>query len=164
MAKAREFPIKESELELKSLRKKQKNYRTEKRLIWLECILSKRFKTRKQLASYLNINPRTQERWINQYIDSGIEGLLTDKPKHLKSRIITPEIHQGLQERVNSSTNPFLGYWDAQSWVYDNYGVEVKYHLLRHYLIKHFKTKLKVPRKSHYKKDDEAEKAFLKTP
>ncbi len=32
------------------------------------------------------------------------------------------------------------------------------------YLIQHFKTKLKVPRKSHYKKDDKAVDAFLKTP
>ncbi|MFN2260825.1 MAG: helix-turn-helix domain-containing protein [Psychroflexus sp.] len=164
MAKPREFPIKESVLEIKSLRKKQTNYRSEKRLIWLECMLSKSFKTRKQLADYLNINLRTQERWIKQYIEGGIEALLSDKPKNLKSRIITPEIHQGLKERVNSSTKPFLGYWEAQSWVYEQYGVEVKYHLLRHYLIQHFKTKLKTPRKSHYKKDVEAEKAFLKTP
>ncbi|UBZ05588.1 transposase [Salegentibacter mishustinae] len=164
MAKPREFPIKESAQELKSLRKKQSSYRFEKRLIWLESILTKRFKTRKQLAEYLNISPRTQERWTLQYIRSGIEGLLSDEPKNLKSRIITQEIHNGLEQRVNSDTEPFLGYWDAQAWVFQEYGVDVKYHLLRHYLIQHFKTKLKSPRKSHYKKDEEAEKAFLKTP
>ncbi len=164
MAKPREFPIKEGTLELKSLRKKQSSHRFEKRVIWLESIQGKRFKTRKQLAEYLNISPKTQERWTGQYISHGIEGLLTDAPKNLKSRIITQEIHDGLQKRVNSSTDPFLGYWDAQAWVSRQYGVEVKYHLLRHYLIQHFKTKLKSPRKSHYKKDAQAEKAFLKTP
>jgi len=30
-------------------------------------------------------------------------------------------------------------------------------------MIKHFKTKLKSPRKSHYKKDQQAVNAFLKT-
>ena len=164
MAKPREFPIKESPAELKQLRRKQPNHRFEKRVIWLESILSKRFKTRKVLADYLDISPRTQQRWTKQYVERGIEGLLTDEPKNLRSRIITPEIHQGLSERVHSSTEPFLGYWEAQSWVLEQYGVEVKYHLLRHYLIQHFKTKLKSPRKSHYKKDAEAEKAFLKTP
>jgi hypothetical protein len=94
----------------------------------------------------------------------GMDGLLIDEPKNLKSRIITPAIHDGLKERVNSSTNPFLGYWDAKDWVLSTYGVAVQYHLIRHYLIQHFKTKLKSPRKSHYKKDEEAEKAFLKTP
>lgn len=132
-------------------------------MIWLESILSQRLKTRKELADYLNISPRTQQRWTKQYVGHGIEGLLIDEPKNLKSRIITQEIHQGLSEHVNSSTEPFLGYWEAQSWVFKQYGVEVKYHLLRHYLIQHFKTKLKSPRKSHYKKDVEAEKAFLKT-
>ena len=164
MAKPLIFPIKESVVELKLLRKKQSAYRFEKRVVWLESILSKRFKTRKELANYLNISPRTQQRWTKQYLYRGIEGLLTDEPKNLKSRIITQEIHQGLSERVNSSTAPFLGYWEAQSWVFEQYGVEVKYHLLRHYLIQHFRTKLKSPRKSHYKKDVEAEKAFLKTP
>ena len=115
------------------------------------------------MADYLNISPKTSERWTTKYINNGVEGLLSDKPKVLHSRIITPEIHKGLEAKVNSSTDPFLGYWDAQNWVNQTYGVEVKYHLLRHYLIQHFKTKLKSPRKSHYKKDEQAEKAFLKT-
>jgi transposase len=163
MAKPYEFQITEPVFELKSLRKKQSSHRLEKRIMWLESILTKRFKTRNELADYLNISPKTQHRWIKKYVALGIKGLLTDQPKIIKSRIITSEIHQGLKERVNSSTAPFLGYWDAQSWVYEQYGVNVTYHLLRHYLIQHFKTKLKTPRKSHYKKDVEAEKAFLKT-
>ncbi|MGY0408373.1 MAG: hypothetical protein ACWIPJ_08480 [Polaribacter sp.] len=39
----------------------------------------------------------------------------------------------------------------------------MKYNTLRTYLIRHFKTKIKVPRKSHYKKDDQAIEAFFKT-
>ncbi len=111
----------------------------------------------------MGINLRTQERWIQRYISGGIERLLIDKPKNIRSRIITPEIHQGLSERVNSSDNPFLGYWDAIQWVKTEYNTDIEYHNLRMYLIKHFKTKLKVPRKSHYKKDDKAQGAFLKT-
>lgn len=156
--------IEESVLELKSLRKTQSSFKFEEQIIWLESILCKRFKTKKQLAKYLNISPRPQERWTVQYIEHRIQGLLSDARKNLKSRIITKEIHQGLEKKVNSSTNPSLGYWDIQEGVFQQYGVEVKYHLLRHYLIKHFKTKPKSPRKSHYKKDEQAEKAFLKTP
>ena len=164
MAKPQEFPIKESASELNLLRKKQTSFKFEKRVIWLIEIQRKRFVTRKKLSEYLNISTRTQERWIQKYISNGIEGLLSDKPKNIKSRIITSQIHQGLLKRVNSSDNPFLGYWEAQQWVASEYGVEVKYHLLRHYLIQHFKTKLKSPRKFHYKKDEQAVTAFLKTP
>jgi hypothetical protein len=89
---------------------------------------------------------------------------LTDQPKIIKSRIITSEIHQGLKDCVNYITTPFLGYWEVKSWVYEQYGVDFKYHLLRHYLIHYYKAKLKSPQKSHYKKDVEAEKTFLKTP
>ena len=163
MSTARKFPIKESPSELISLRKKQTQYRIEKRIIWLLELQKGKFKTREALALYLDINLRTQERWILRYISGGIDELLTDKPKNISSRIITPEIHQGLSERVNSSDNPFLGYWDAVQWVQNQYNVDVQYHNLRRYLIQHFKTKLKRPRKSHYKKDDKAVDAFLKT-
>mgnify|MGYP003979586255 CR=1 FL=1 len=164
MSIPRKILLKESRSELVSLRKKQTLYRVEKRIIWLLELQKDKFKTRKALATYLDISLRTQERWISRYLEGGIDGLLIDKPKKINSRIITPEIHQGLSERVHSSEQPFLGYWDAVQWVKNEYNTDVKYHNLRRYLIQHFKTKLKVPRKSHYKKDDKAVDAFLKTP
>jgi transposase len=110
------------------------------------------------------VHIRTLERWLNAYKSGGVLEMLHDKPKNKQSKIITPTMHKGLVERVNDSHNPFLGYWDAQNWINQEYGVDIKYHRIREYLIQHFKTKLKVPRKSHYKKDEQAEKAFLKTP
>ena len=163
MAKSKEFTITESISELNLLRKQQSNFKLEKRIIWLIEIKNKRFKTRKLLTEYLGINSRTGERWAQKYITTGITGLLSDAPKNIKSRIVTSEIHQGLSKRVNSSENPFLGYWDAVQWVEQEYNVEIQYHNLRRYLIQHFKTKLKTPRKSHYKKNDKAVDAFLKT-
>jgi len=105
----------------------------------------------------------TQERWLTKYRDQGIAFLLADEPKVRPSKIITPEIHDALKAKVNSSGSPFLGYWEAQQWVEDTFNVKIKYHWLRKYLITHFKTKLKSPRKSHYKKDEQAIEAFLKT-
>jgi transposase len=163
MAKPKEFLIKEDILTLKSLRKQQTVFRIEKRIIWLIELQKNRFKTRVELAKYLDISTRTQERWCVKYQKGGIKELLSDIPKKLKSRIVTDQVHKGLSKRVNSSDNPFLGYWDAVDWVKSKYDVSVSYHLLRYHLIKHFKTKLKSPRKSHYKKDDKAVTAFLKT-
>ena len=81
------------------------------------------------------------------------------KPKSL----ITTEIHEVLEEKLNDSNSPLQGYWDAVMWIKDTKGLIVSYQVLRNYMIKHFKTKLKVPRKSHYKKDEEAIEAFFKT-
>jgi hypothetical protein len=163
MAIAKDFAIKESISESNLLRKQQLNFKFEKRIIWLLETKKNRFKTRKLLTDYLDINSRTGERWTQKYINSGISRLLSDAPKNIKLRIATPEIHAGLSKRVYSSENPFLGYWDAVQWGEKEYNVEIQYHNLRKYLIQHFKTKLKTPRKSHYRKDDKAVEAFLKT-
>ena len=164
MGKKAELEIRESSSELKKLLLKQKTIKGEKRIKCLLDIKSSKFDTRQDLADSLHLHIRTLERWVSDYKNGGIELLLIDKPKNKQSKIITPAIHKGLEKRVNDPHHPFLGYWDAQNWVKQQYGLEVKYQRIREYLKQHFKTKLKTPRKSHYKKDEEAEKAFLKTP
>jgi len=164
MGKTARLDISESLTELKSLLSRQKTLKGEKRVKSLIYIKMDKFRTRQEVSYFLGVHIRTLERWLNNYKLGGINELLYDKPKNKRSKIITSEIHQGLAQRVNDPHNPFLGYWDAQIWVHKKYGVDVKYQRIREYLKQHFKTKLKAPRKSHYKKDEEAEKAFLKTP
>ena len=163
MGKKAQLEINESDLELEKILRKQRSLSKEKRVRCLIYIKTGRFKTRQALAVYLGIHKRTMERWINKYKMGGIIQMLYDEPKQRQSKIITDQIHNGLEERVNDGHNPFLGYWDAQRWVQQTYGVDVKYQRIREYLIKHFKTKIKTPRKSHVKKDMQAENAFLKT-
>lgn len=164
MGKKVQLQIGESIDYLKKLLVKQKTLKGEKRIKCLLNLKSGKFDTRQELADYLGVHIRTLERWVTNYRGGGVEEMLLDKPKNKQSKIITAAIHEGLKQRVNDSHNPFLGYWDAQNWVQQEFGVEVKYQRIREYLIQHFKTKLKTPRKSHYKKDEEAETAFLKTP
>lgn len=155
--------IKESDSCLKTYLSRQKSLRGEKRIKALIRIKGKKDNTRQDLADYLQIHIRTLERWINTYKSEGLESMLKDKPKNKQSKIITQEIHDGLSARVYDVNNSFLGYWDAQRWVAAEYGVEVKYQRIREYLIKHFGTKVKSPRRSHVKKDKDAESSFLKT-
>lgn len=164
MGKKATLDITESVSELKKLLLKQKTIKGEKRIKCLLDIKNSKFDTRQELADYLLVHIRTLERWVSDYKDGGVVLMLNDRPKNKQSKIITPAIHKGLEQRVNDPHNPFLGYWDAQNWVMQEYGIDVKYQRIREYLKQHFRTKLKTPRKSHYKKDEEAEKAFLKTP
>ena len=163
MGKAGQLEVKELTEELTKLKKAQVSLQYEKRVIALQKIKSSAFGTRQELADYLGVGKRTLERWITKYSREGIEGYLTVKPRRKGSKIITLEIHEGLKQRVNDPHNSFLGYWDAQQWVKQEFGVNVKYHWLRKYLINTFGTKVKSPRKSHVKKDKEAQKSFLKT-
>ena len=163
MGKKAHLDVKESKSELQKVLAKQKTFNTEKRVRCLIEIKSTRFGTRQELADYLCVHKRTLERWVNNYKSGGIVEMLSDKPKIKQSKIITPIIHQGLEQKVNDPHNPFLGYWEAQNWVQQVYGIEIKYQRIREYMIQHFKTKIKSPRKSHIKKDKQAEEAFLKT-
>lgn len=164
MGKKSQFNVQESLAELQKMLSKCNSLKEEKRVRCLMAIKSAKFETRKELADNFGIHIRTLERWLNSYKSGGISEMLTDKPKNKQSKIITQEIHLGLEKRVNDPHNPFLGYWDAQDWVKKEFGVEIKYQRIREYLIQHFRTKTKSPRKSHIKKDKQAEEAFLKTP
>lgn len=164
MGEKAHLDIKESLPELQKILGNRKSMKEEKRVRCLMAIKSAKFETRQELAVYVGIHIRTLERWINSYKSGGIAEMLSDKPKDKQSKIITQEMHLGLEKRANDPHNPFLGYWDAQNWVKQEYGVEVKYQRIREYLIQHFRTKTKSPRKSHVKKDKQAEEAFLKTP
>lgn len=155
--------IKESIPELKKLRSKQPTLSKQKRIDCLIHLKASKFETRQKLANYLGVHIRSQERWLIKYRSHGIASLIMDNPKPRGSKIITKEIHDGLEVKVNSPDAPFLGYWEAQQWVEDTFNVKIKYHWLRKYLITHFKTKLKSPIKSHYKKDEQAIEAFFKT-
>ena len=148
---------------LKELQAKQRNIKSEKRILRLILLKTNKFKTHRLIATYLGICRQTLVLWMARYRKLGIEGILLSSTRAKKSKIITPEIHQGLSEKLKDAKLSLRGSWDAQQWVLSHYGVEVKYHWLSAYMIKYFKTKLKSPRKSHYKKDAEAVKAFLKT-
>lgn len=164
MAKRNEFKILESLQELQKLHKKQTSVKTIKRSLWLLEFASTSEKLKRiDTAKKAGITIKTQERWIKEYTTEGIEKFLSPKTIPRTSKIITKEIHEGLSKRLNSPSTPFLGYWDACNWVEQTYGVKINYQTLRCYLKKHFQSKLKVPRKSHVKKDDQAIEAFLKT-
>jgi len=162
MSLRQSIEIQESLEDLSLLKKQQNNLKSIEKLQLLELIKRNSGILRSDSASAIGISIRTQERWLKIYKEKGIEVFIAKQKSSKKSAIITSEIHEGLYKRVYESTNCFRGYWDAQQWVKDTYGVEVTYFNLRAYMIKHFKTKLKKPRKSHYKKNEKAYESFLK--
>jgi len=163
MGKKATLRIQESLSDLKKLKAKQSSLQGQKRILALIYIKSGKFDTRKNLADGLGVHIRTLERWLNDYKENGVSKMVTNKPRVKPSKIITRVIHEGLAKRVKDPSNPFLGYWEAQQWVREEYDTEITYHWLRAYMIKHFGTKVKRPRKVHVKKDEQAGDAFLKT-
>ncbi len=149
--------------ELQSLSRRSNDYRVRQRVISLILTKKAKFKSQVALANHLGIDYATLKRWFKKYREQGLDSLIHIKVGGQRPSVISPELHEKLAEKMKDSKNPLLGYWDAVLWVKNNHGVELKYTTLREYLIRHFKTKLKEPRKSHYKKDEQAIEAFKKT-
>lgn len=163
MPKTAIIQIQESDEELKSLLRETKNLRLKIRIQSLILTKEKKFQRREDLAEYLGVGTSSLYRWTEVYKKAGIDAMLKISNGGKRRNAVPSEVHIGLEKKLGDSENPFLGYWDAQIWVKENYGIDLKYVTLRSYMIRNFGTKLKTPRKSHYKKDEQAIEAFKKT-
>ena len=155
--------IKESIDDLQLLKKRYKENYQQIRLQALLLIKEQTFKKRSDIALAIGKNVRSLERWIKVYKESGIETLLENKSGGARRFCMSKEAHKKLYEKLKDSKNPLLGYWDAVNWMNEHTSEIISYTTLRNYMITNFKTKLKSPRKSHYKKDEQAIEAFKKT-
>ncbi len=99
---------------LKELQAKQRNIKSEKRILCLILLKTNKFKTHRLIATYLGICRQTLVLWMARYRKLGIEGILLSSTRAKKSKIITFETHQGLSEKLKDAKHPLRGYWDAQ--------------------------------------------------
>lgn len=163
MGKHISFKVQESCSELRSMIRKESNPKNVLRLQSLLHIKEKTFEKQSDLAQHLGYGVRNMELWLKIYKEQGIEAmLLGSKPRKPRSRKISKEVHAGLAEKLNDSFGGFESYVSAVEWVKENYGISYPYSTLRDYMIDIFGTKIKQPRKSHVKKNPEAQADFLK--
>ncbi len=155
--------ISESIEYLDILYKKTRKHKAKKKIKSLILTKEQKFTTRLKLANYLGIDVKTLYVWTKQYQDLGINTMITSTSGGSHNYKVSSEIKAGLEKKLNNSKEPLQGYNDAIAWVKSNYNVDINYHTLRSFMIVNFGTKLKQPRKSHYKKDEEAFEAFKKT-
>jgi transposase len=156
--------VKESLKDLEKDFRSSKNFKVRQRIQSLILLKEEKFKRQADLAAFIGIDHSSLKRWIKQYKTSGYASLITLKSGGNYKGVISESLHKALEAKVNDSQDPLLGYWHAVAWVQENFNQDIKYQTLRSYLIRHFQTKKKHPRKSHYKKDQQALEVFKKTP
>jgi transposase len=162
MGKQKRIDIKETAKELDLLYRKTKNFKIKRRIKSLILTKSNKFKTREQLAKYLGIDVKTLYVWTKTYQDEGLTAMLIMSGGGKRREKVPDTIKSALEEKLNNSTSPLQGYTDAVEWVRNNFDININYHTLRSFMIVNFGTKLKQPRKSHYKKDEKALENFKK--
>ncbi len=154
--------IKEDEPTLKKYLSKSTTLQQEKKSRMLMYFKNCESPSQDYLTRELNICTRTLQRWKKDYTDNGIKSFLSVQTRNKPSKLISNDLHLALEEKVNNTRDPLLGYWHAQEWVKTEQGIELKYGHLRQYLINHFGTKVKKGRRSHIRKDAAAEELFKK--
>lgn len=164
MAILRVLHIKECKSDLEILRKTSKSHRVKTRILFLLLKQSKQKMSQEELSLHLNVSESSLRRWAKVYSESGLEKMLKISNGGKRRMVITPDMHKGLALKLQNSSDPLLGYNEALQWVETQYGKKVKYNTLRTYMKRHFGSKLKVPRKFHYNKDDKAIEVFKKLP
>jgi len=162
MPKKKTFKLKESVSELKKLRCSISNHRLKTRLLFLIKNESSEYKTQEELSEYLGVSVWSLRRWTNTYIDFGLEELLKISSGGKRRKVIDEDLHKLIENKLNDSKNPLLGYKDSVNWIKEQTGLELKYNTVRTYMKTNFNSKLKTPRKSHYKSDPEAVEVFKK--
>ena len=120
--------------------------------------------SKRELSRITGINHNSIVKWRQIYKLSGIEPLL----KHgrvggFKKSVVTKEEHKKIEMKLNDPKNGIRGYTELLEWVNKELCKDMKYITLVKYTERNFGSKIKVARKSHVKKDDEAVTAFKKT-
>jgi len=155
--------IKEDSEKLDLLYKKSKGFKKKRRIKSLILTKLNKFETREKLAKYLGVDLKILYTWTKTYQEDGLDAMLTMSSGGQRRQKVTKNIKEKLEEKLHNSISPLHGYTDAVHWVRKEFGVEINYHTLRSFMIVNFGTKLKQPRKSHYKKDEKAFETFKKT-
>ena len=164
MAKPKIIHIKESLKELKQLQKNQSLTIIKKLFMLIELKksgpdgISKR-----QLAKQIGVDPNSIQKWRTIYLKKGITGIITDGRVGFKPSLITKEEHKKIEHKLNQPENALPGYKQLMQWIKDELGKDLKYTTVVEYSKRHFKSKIKVARKSHVLKNEASVNAFKKT-
>ena len=164
MGMTSKLEIKESLDTLEKAFRSASSFKVRQRIQSLILLKKEKFKRQVDLAEFIDVGHSTLKSWIKQYKEFGFESLTTLQSGGNYKGVISESLHKALESKVNDSKNPLLGYWHAVDWVKQHHDQDIQYQTLRAYLIRHFQTKKKHPRKSHYKKDEQALAVFKKTP
>ena len=115
------------------------------------------------LASLVGVDPNSVQTWRTLYLNKGIDNLLRHSKTGFRPSVFTKDEHTRIEKKLKDPKNGLRGYVELLDWVESEFKKQIKYNTLLKYSIKNFGSKVKVARKSHIKKDEDAVDTFKKT-
>lgn len=161
MAKLQIIEIQESVEVLKRLLKKSSSA-VAPRVEMLIAIVNGEQSTN-SLALKTKCNRDSIRNWKNLYRQQGIDGLLADSRGGNRQAAISAAQKEQLLKKLSNPKNGFTSYKQAVEWINQSFGLQMEYQAVNKYLKRNFSTKLKVGRKTHINKEENAEALFKKT-
>ena len=95
---------------------------------------------------------------------SGFEGLLAFAGGGKKKSLISSTAHNAIERKLTNPKEAFTSFIQLRDWISEEFVPGINYHTVNKYVKRHFGAKLKVARKSHILKDEQAVEAFKKNP
>jgi len=164
MSSPKTFIIKESESEIKKLMKNSSSM-IGKRLHAL--LIFKRNQgsgiSKRLVADEIGVNHNSIQTWRSLYIKGGIKMLMSHSNTGYKPSKINDEQEQALKEKLNNPQNGIVGFTELLDWFDKTFQTSINYKTFHGFVIRKFNAKVKVARKSHIKKDEQAGEALKKT-
>ena len=163
MPKSIDIQIQESEANLKYLLRKQSKILQQSRVKALLLIKQGKVKYTYQLADKLKRERKTIYNWLQLYREKGIDAYLMVSSRGKRNEKLTMEEKQTLSSKLQDPGTDITSYVELMHWVNQQFGRDIPYHVIYNYCRVHLNSRLKIARKSHHKKDEQAVEAFKKT-
>jgi len=153
------YEILESAEELLDMIKKEKKgrFRDRLRLLWL--LKTGEAETVTRAAELCGISRLTAAEWFRRYEIGGITELLCLKTVPGRNRAVSAEVAEDLKKRL-SDPEGFGSYVEIQIWLMENYNLDIPYKTVHKTVRYYLKSKLKTPRPSHIKKNEDEVRGF----
>lgn len=161
MARIDILKIKESVQTLRKLHKSSASH-LRPRIQMLVLIKQDIVHTKRGLAAALGVSDRSILIWKKRYAQGGMKVLLQDERGGNKPPVITEQVHRAIEKRLSNPSEALRSYKELQQWVSEHYIKDINYYTVRKHVRLRLGAKLKVPRKSHIRKDTNAVRAFKK--
>ena len=124
-------------------------------------ICESKYSYQSEIAKKLGRTEKTIREWIKLYESKGFQALVQIHLGGNNTRTLSDQVIALIEEKVTDSQTTITSYIELLLWLKEQTGETIAYGALYSHCRRKFKTKLKVARKSHYKKDPDAE-AFFK--
>lgn len=114
------------------------------------------------IARKLGRTEKTVRGWLQKYAQVGFSGLITINSGGNNTKVLSATAKHFIAEKLYDSTTTITSYIELKLLIEEELGEIVPYFALYAHCRRKHKSKLKVARKSHYKKDPKAEELFKK--